>query len=189
MLLLCRLGLRIERLAEHNSKSMIKAAFLLVVMAYSALQPALTHAQDAQLRVPIDRASWYFQTSLYTHHFSSNPKHVDHNLLLNLEYQRADNWVFGGAQFRNSFGQPSQYLYFGKIFRPLSIAPNLYLKLTAGAVHGYKGEFRDKIPFNRSGIAPILLPSIGYDFYGRRFATEVIVFGTSGLMWTVGARF
>jgi hypothetical protein len=169
------------------------AARVALIASLLIVAPAI--AQDgsaqnnAQLRVSPQQASWYFQTSLYTQHFSPDPKHVNHNVLLNLEYQRADNWLVGGAQFRNSFGQPSQYVYFGKIFRPLSATPNLYLKLTAGVVHGYKGEFRDKIPLNGNGIAPGILPAIGYDFYGRRFATEVIIFGTAGLMWTVGARF
>lgn len=171
-------------------KRLLHAAFALWIATYHIPAEAQTQTQaqpEAQTPAP-EHYPWYFQTSLVTHHWSDNPKHVKHNVVLNLEYERIDGWIIGGAQFRNSFGQPSQYVYVGRRFRPLSIAPNLYLKITGGAVHGYKDEFRNKIPFNGSGVAPVILPSIGYDF-GRRFSSEVVIFGTSGVMWTVGGRF
>lgn len=127
---------------------------------------------------------WLFQTSVFTKHYRPDPRHENHQRLLNIEYQRSDRYLIGAAAFRNSFGQASQYVYVGKAW-PLSAQPGPYAKLTGGLLHGYKGEFRDKIPFNSSGIAPAILPAIG--FSTKRFAAEMIFFGTNGLMFTVGA--
>ncbi|HMN80610.1 MAG TPA: hypothetical protein PKA20_11835 [Burkholderiaceae bacterium] len=129
------------------------------------------------------RNRWLLQTSVYTRHFHPDPQHVNHQRMVNLEYQRDDDWLGGVAFFRNSFGQPSQYLYLGKLWRPFS-EQAVHVKLTGGLLHGYKDEFRDKIPFNKSGVAPALLPSIGYST--RRFTSELILFGTNGMMFTLG---
>ena len=51
-------------------------------------------------------------------------------------------------------------------------------------MHGYRGEFRDKIPFNRIGVAPAILPAIGIDY--RRANLELIPFGKAGLMVNIG---
>ena len=143
-------------------------------------------AQSAQVAGDIEAAArnrWLLQTSIYTRHFHPDVQHVNHQRLVNLEYQRADDWLAGAAFFRNSFGQPSEYLYLGKLWRPFS-EQAVHVKLTGGLLHGYRGEFRDKIPFNKSGVAPVLLPSIGYST--RRFTSEFILFGTNGLMFTLG---
>ena len=127
---------------------------------------------------------WYFQTSAATVHFESEPDHNNSQRLLNVEWQSASRWVIGGAHFQNSYDQPSQYLYAGRIWRPFGAVPALHLKLTGGLVHGYKGEYQGQIPLNDYGVAPVLLPAIGWSW--RRFATELVVFGTSGVMWNVG---
>jgi hypothetical protein len=134
---------------------------------------------------PEDR--WYFQTSLYTKHFSVNPLHDNSQRLLNLEYWRSDNYLAGLALFDNSFGQRSQYAYVGKVWRPFEQTPKVYLKLTGGFLHGYKGEFKNKIPFNSAGVAPALLPSIGYTW--GRLNSELVLFGTAGVMINLGLFF
>lgn len=154
----------------------------------AALLPGLAAAQQQsagggfRLINPDDR--YLFQTSLYGRHWSPDERHTNNFRLLNLEVQRPSQWVYGFAYFRNSFDQPSQYLYLGKQWRPFESYPLVHLKLTGGVLHGYKGEFRDKIPFNGSGIAPALLPSIGLS--GKRFTSDFILFGTAGMMLTVG---
>jgi hypothetical protein len=130
---------------------------------------------------------YLFQTSLYTTHFSPSPDHVNHQNLINFEYWREDRWLAGLAFFRNSFGQPSQYVYVGKQWRPFQFSENVYLKLTGGLLHGYKDQYRDKIPFNQLGVAPAILPSIGIS--NRRFNAELVLFGTAGLMVTAGVFF
>jgi len=130
---------------------------------------------------------WYFQTSAFTRHFDPEPDHNNAQRLINLERQGEDNWIWGGAFFYNSFDQPCQYLYGGYMWRPFADLRGAYVKLTGGLLHGYKGEYQDNIPFNGLGVAPALLPAIGIS--GKRFATELVVFGTSGVMWNVGFYF
>jgi hypothetical protein len=130
---------------------------------------------------------WLLQTSLYTHHFSYNPQHNDHQRLINLEYQRPDRWVFGFASFQSSFDQPSQYAYLGMLWRPFESEPLVHVKLTGGLIHGYKDEYQDKIPLNGAGIAPAIVPSIGLS--GKHVSGEVVLFGTAGVMATLGVLF
>jgi len=140
-------------------------------------------AEDASTAQP-DDARWLFQTSAYTRHYHFDPRHNNHQHLLNLERWSAAGNGLGIAFFDNSFGQPSQYVYGGKLWRPVDSAPLLHLKLTAGLISGYKGEYQDKIPYNRNGIAPAVVPSVGIS--GRRFATEVVLLWNAGAMVTVG---
>ncbi len=134
-----------------------------------------------------DRSSghWQAQTSLYTTHFSPDPRHNNRQDLLVLERHRADQVLAGGATFRNSFRQRSTYLYVGRQF-PLRQSP-LHLKLTGGFLHGYRGEYWDKIPLNRYGVAPALIPSVGLSH--QRVIGEVILLGSAATMVTAGLRF
>ena len=155
----------------------------------SRTAPGVPPADDVvplEMRDPARGKSnvWYLQTSVYTHHFHADPAHLNHQRLVDIEYWRDDGWLGGFAMFRNSFGQPTQYLFVGKRWRPLDSLPGAYLRVTGGLLHGYKGEYRDRIPFNSRGVAPVILPGIGYS--GRRFASELVFFGTNGLMLTVG---
>jgi hypothetical protein len=100
------------------------------------------------------------------------------------EWNITENWLVGGAVFDNSFGQNSQYVYGGYRFRPFETLQQLYFKISAGIVHGYSGEFQDKIPFNNSGFAPVIVPSMGYCI--NRFCSELVIFGGAGAMLTFG---
>ena len=144
-------------------------------------------AVPTELRNPGQGKStlWYVQTSLYTRHFHPDPAHQNHQRLIDIEYWRDDGWLAGFAAFKNSFGQPTQYLFVGKRWRPFDSVPRAYLRVAGGLLHGYKGEYRDKVPFNSRGVAPVILPGIGYS--GRRFGSELIFFGANGVMLTVGA--
>ncbi|WP_346796365.1 hypothetical protein R5M92_12925 [Halomonas sp. Bachu 37] len=129
------------------------------------------------------------QTSLHTRHFSPDPEHTNQQDLLGLELHTPSRWLAGAAWFKNSFDQSSVYLYAGRELPIWESAAGVMLraKLTGGLLHGYRGEYRDKIPFNRYEIAPALLPSIGVRWH--RFESDVIVFGTAGAMLTAGLRF
>lgn len=130
---------------------------------------------------------WYFQTSVYTRHFRPDERHDNSQQLINLEYWRSDRYLAGLALFDNSFGQPSQYVYLGRTWQVFDAHPNVHLKLTAGLLHGYKDEFKNKIPFNRFGVAPAIVPSIGYSW--GRLNTELVLFGAAGIMLTAGFFF
>lgn len=131
-------------------------------------------------------AHWYIQTSLYTRHFNPDPDHVNHQRLINIERISGNNSLWGFAAFRNSFGQPTQMIYYGQRWHPFASYPSIHVKVVGGLMHGYKGEYKDKVPFNTSaGISPVILPAIGWSH--RQFATELILFGNSGMLWTFGA--
>ena len=84
--------------------------------------------------------------------------------------------------FNNSFNQFSQYLYGGKLWNFHGKWEGFNAKITAGLIHGYKGEFKDKIPNNGEGIAPAIIPGIGYR--KGRFGGNIYVLGISGLLFT-----
>lgn len=125
---------------------------------------------------------WYVQTSVYTKHFNPNPKHNNNQDLIGLERHTANSYLLGGATFRHSFGQRSYYGYTGKRF-DFAGTP-FYGKVTAGLLYGYKGEYRDKIPFNRFEIAPAVIPSFGVKY--RRLGAEILLLGTAATMINVG---
>jgi hypothetical protein len=139
----------------------------------------------------------HVQYSVFTHHFFPSPEHVNHNHLLSLEYMfteypeigrwtrfGADHALIGGAVFKNSFGQPSQYLYVGQQW---DINKNVYIKLTAGLLHGYKDQYKNKIPFNDYGTAPVLVPTLGFSL--GRATVETIFLSNRAVMLAIGARF
>lgn len=129
------------------------------------------------------------QSSVYTMHYSHNPEHNNQQDLIALELHNPQRWLGGMAWFKNSFNQPTWFWYAGREF-PLwqpSDKFTVRAKLAAGLLRGYKGKYRNKIPFNDAGIAPAILPSIGAR-YGR-FESDLIIYGTAGLMVNVGVRF
>lgn len=161
-----------------------------LVLALAA-SPALaqadpgTEAQSSMLE--LDHV--LVQTSLYTRHFSPDPRHNNHQDLIAVELHNPQRWMVGAAWFKNSYRQPSWYWYVGREF-PLwqpSSQLNVRAKLSAGVLRGYKGKYRDKIPFNEAGIAPAILPSVGVRY--KRLETDLILYGTAGMMITAGVRF
>jgi len=129
---------------------------------------------------------WRFQTSLWTKHFTSRPDHDNTQELVNMELWLKNKWHGGLAFFDNSYGQSSQYVYIGKAWSILD-SPHFYVRVTGGLIHGYKDEYKHKIPLNNLGIAPAIVPAFGAQ-YGPVF-TEIQTLGVSAVMWTVGLQF
>lgn len=134
---------------------------------------------------PQDKGFWYAQSSVYTKHYSPDPEHNNHQDLIGIERDQASGWVFGGATFRNSFRQRSNYAYAGKRYESADYP--VYLKVTGGLLQGYRGDYRDKIPLNRYGVAPVIIPSVG-THYGP-LAAELVFLGANAAMVTTGVRF
>lgn len=165
----------------------------ILVIISSALLANQTHSSppasslDWPPTLELDHA--LVQTSLYTRHFDPDPEHNNHQKLISLEFHPPDDWLAGGARFQNSFAQESIYLYVGREFPLWHFAHDISLraKLTAGLLHGYRGEYQDKIPLNHLGISPAALPSIGIRW--GRVEGDLILFGGAGMMITAGLRF
>ncbi|WP_245904573.1 hypothetical protein [Billgrantia lactosivorans] len=138
-------------------------------------------------RLELDHA--LLQTSLVTRHFDSQPDHNDRQELIGLELHNPQRWLVGAARFLTSFDQEAFYLYGGREFPLWHPSDNVTVraKLTAGLLHGYRGEYQDNIPFNRYGTAPAALPSVGLQW--GRVEVDLVVFGTAGAMIIGGIRF
>ncbi len=159
--------------------SALLCAFAL--LARAADDPAGA-ATGAPAEAPKNR--WLIQTSVYTDHFNTSTPHQKYLNLVGLEWWAPGNWLMGAAAFRNSFNQPAQYVYIGKLWRPWENYPLVHVKLTGGLLHGYKGKYQDRVPLNsETHIAPLILPSIGLS--GNRFTGDLVFFGQGALV-TIG---
>lgn len=129
---------------------------------------------------------WNLQLSLYTRHWDPSPEHNNDQNMITVEARFRDEWLAGLSVFDNSFDQPTQLLYVGKTW-PLFDSPHWYAKLIGGLIHGYKEPYEDKIPFNGLGVAPAILPSLGYR-HGY-LVVEVHLAGLAAMTVTAGVRF
>jgi hypothetical protein len=119
--------------------------------------------------------------SPYTWHYRASAEHRD-VYAIGVEQQRADQWLAGASLFRNSFGQPSAFVYLGRRFPELAGQPSLYGQVAAGVLYGYQGKYRSKVPLNVGGFAPGLVVSAGWQF-APRWSAIVHALGDAGLMF------
>ncbi len=132
---------------------------------------------------------FYFQFAYYTWHFHYDADHQQ-SYLFDAEYHFKETWlggqwIAGMALFQNSFGQFSQYLFGGLLWRPIESEQPFYVKLSAGPLHGYSGQYQNKVPFNSSGVAPAIIPSVGYCVQ-KRYCGEFVLLGANAALFTIG---
>lgn len=132
---------------------------------------------------------WYDYDHLYVQggsyiHWSHSEDHAGSNIFTAIEAVREDGWLGGLALFDNSFGQFSQYLYGGTSWDFHDNFEGFHAKLTFGLIHGYKDEFEDKIPLNKYGVAPAIIPGVGYK--KDRWGADMFLLGGAGLLFTIG---
>lgn len=145
----------------------------------SAQQPPPSPAADG--------ARWELVVSPYTLHWHKDDAHR-HVVLVGLERTQVDGALWGGALFRNSFGQTTGYAYYGHVWDGLFDQPALYAKLTGGILYGYRGKYKDKVPFNHGGFSPALIPAIGWRLTTHD-AVQVAALGRAGLTFSYNHRF
>lgn len=185
----------------HVIRSVLSGAALALLLALSGVAAAQSRestasslgslwaskdAWDAPEPWRTDR--WYVQFGYYTWHFYYDAAHkqsyaVDTQYRLD-ERWLGGQWIVGLGLFQNSFGQFSQYLYGALQWRPLAEHQPFYVKVSAGLLHGYEGQYKNKIPFNSAGVAPAIVPSVGYCW--TRYCAEAIMLGTNGILFTAG---
>ena len=66
--------------------------------------------------------------------------------------------------------------------------PKLSLKLTAGILYGYVGQYQHKVPMNHNGFSPAIIPSLGYNLT-RRDSLQLEILGTAGVMFSIARKF
>lgn len=146
-----------------------------------------SHAQAGQsAEQPPEQLGWTIQTSVYTRHFDKDPEHNNSQNMLSVEALLKNDWVAGAAMFDNSFHQRSQLVYAGKSWSPFG-SDFWYFKLRGGLLHGYKEPYEDKIPFNGLGIAPVIIPALGFRYRG--LVAEGILGGVAVVTFTAGVSF
>lgn len=123
---------------------------------------------------------WRATLSPFSHHFRTSAEHR-YVWALGAEWQRNDDWLAGASYFRNSFGQPSAYLYVGKRWTSLLGQPALFAQLSGGMLYGYRGQYEDKVPLNNNGFSPGALASLGWQL-NKQFAITGHMLGDAGLM-------
>ncbi len=130
---------------------------------------------------------WDLTISPYTHHWSHNPDHKPVALVA-LDRHLKGGRFCGLALFSNSFGQESAYIYVGQQWNELFGNPKLFTKLSAGFLYGYRDQYKDKIPYNKYGLAPVIIPSLGYAITAQDSA-QVYLLGTAGLLFAYSRSF
>jgi hypothetical protein len=135
---------------------------------------------------PGQLSGWKVQTSVYTRHFDQDPEHNNDQNMLSVEALLKNDWLIGAAIFDNSFYQRSQLVHAGKSWS-LYGSDSWYFKLTGGLLHGYKEPYEDKIPYNGLGVAPVIIPALG--FRHRWLVVEANLGGLAVVAFTAGIRF
>lgn len=137
---------------------------------------------------PVAEGAWRIEFSPYTHHFRYNADHKD-VWALGLERETADHALFGLMLFSNSFGQPSAYAYYGRIFSPVERwSESLYVKLTGGLLYGYLPPYNDRVPLNYNGYSPAIIPAIGWRL-DKNLSVQLNFLGTAAVMLMVNKKF
>lgn len=174
--------------------SFSRAATAAVACALAGLGAAAQAQTTPAPAAPASLSGWTFGYSPYTLHYSDakkengwEPDEQKHAYvwLLQAEKQFDERQLAGLALFNNSFGQFTQYLYYGWRFQPFDSAPGFYAKLTGGLIHGYREPYHKKIPFNHSsGWGVTAIPALGYQFTPQ-WSGQVNILGKAGLMFQV----
>ena len=130
---------------------------------------------------------WDLTLSPYSLHWNKDSEHKS-VVLVALDSQVKGGRFCGLALFTNSFGQESAYVYVGQQWNGLFGNPKIFTKVSAGLLYGYRGKYKDKIPLNNLGIAPAIIPSLGYAITPKDSA-QVYLLGTAGLLFAYSRSF
>ena len=163
-------------------------AFAFGMGGFSAGAQAQSAAASETASTPSGSADiWRVMVSPYTlhYHYSEDHRAV---YMLGLERQRADGYLAGASWFRNSFGQPSAYVYLGKRFNNFTPYEPLFAQLTGGILYGYKPPFEHKVPLNYKGFSPGAVASVGWQFTPT-LSAQLNFLGNSALMFQLSADF
>ena len=164
-------------------------AFLLALSLGSCATAA--QAQTESIAAPAGEAPepayhWRLIASPYTYHYNYSVEHKP-VYMLGLERQRSDGWLWGGAYFRNSYGQPSGFAYLGQRFVKFSRFDELFVQWSAGLLYGYKKPWEDTVPFNHNGFSPGAALTLGWQFTPR-YALQLNALGTAALMFQLSVE-
>jgi hypothetical protein len=133
-------------------------------------------------------SAWSVQFSPVSVHANPSEDHA-HPLALGLRRAQGPSDFVGGSVFRNSFGQPSAYAFYGqRLYGGVPALPKFYVEWTAGLMYGYVGERAKEVPLNVRGFSPVFTLSPGWQITPQ-WSTQLNVIGTVAVMWQFDWRF
>src|SRR4051812_23405423 len=100
-------------------------------------------SSDIPVDDPRDHERLMVEFGPYVYHRVDNTDHNQWPRLIGLEYEAASHWLGGAAFFRNSYYQNAAYIYAGRRWFMDYINENIYVKVSAGLVYGYKDPHED----------------------------------------------
>ncbi len=157
-------------------KQLIKFFFALLMFT----RGVLVHAESVEIDLPEKKDKALIQISILTHHYERSDEHKN-VYMIGYENESKNGELQGITFFRNSFGQPTLYIYpWGQKISGVFSNKNIYLKYSYGLLYGYKGKYEDKVPLNKNGFSPAFIPAIGYD--EGHYQIQVNALGIAGLM-------
>lgn len=181
-----------KHLISHTTLSALSLSCFLLGTVHAQAATSRNEAEPGNETQASALSGWTFGYSPYTLHYSDaeqehswEPENEKHSYvwLLQAEKELNERNIAGLAIFSNSFGQPTQYAYYGWRFRPFDSMPRLFVKLTGGVIHGYKFPYNKKIPLNnKNGWGITAIPAVGYDFT-KNWGAQVNILGNAGLMF------
>ena len=139
------------------------------------------------LQEPSSDELWRLTGSLYTYHYSQDSAHRD-VYMLGIEKQFPHRFILGGAIFRNSFGQPTAFVYAAKRLNGFTDMEQIFAQVSAGVLYGYRGMYSHKVPLNYSGFSPGAVLSVGWQFTPM-WSAQLNLLGNSAVMFQVSADF
>jgi hypothetical protein len=170
--------------ARSPRRAMIRYAIRLLIMVHLGVPASwVAAAEDSDNFFFSEEDRIYIQFATYAH-FSPSDEHEGPALYFGAEVQKPSRWLYGLGLFNNSFGQFSQYLYFGKQYNLTQVHQNLHIKLSGGIVHGYKDEHRDDLPITFGDFAPFIVPAIGV--HDDHWSADLVLLGTKAFMINIG---
>lgn len=164
-----------------------KSLHLLAALATAWTSSPGLAAPDEEPKEPVSHGAWRLEMSPYTHHFRFNEEHKA-VWAIGLEREAADQALYGFTAFSNSFGQPSAYAYYGRVYRNVwGLSESLYLKLSIGLIYGYKVPYDDKVPLNYNGFSPVIIPAVGWHL-DKSWNVQINFLGTAAVMLMVSKK-
>lgn len=144
------------------------------------LPDAPAQATDRLALEPPEQGAWSLIVAPVVYHWLPSPEHRNAIAVAVERRNKAESSLGGLSLFRNSFGQPSAYAYWGKYWDNVWGNPDLSFKLTAGLLYGYVGKFKDRVPLNYNGFAPCVIPVLLYHL-DRNQSFDLMVLGVGGV--------
>jgi hypothetical protein len=152
-----------------------------VAQTTSPASPASSAPAAAPISAASDGTRLRLQLSPYTRHNKFDEAHRT-VIMAGLEREYPSGKLDGVALFRNSFGQPSIYIYpWGGVYPAIGGIQPLSFKWTAGLLYGYKEPYENKVPLNYKGFSPGAIFSLAYEFKPG-WSGQINLLGTAALM-------